>query len=98
MNRIIEVLSNPFIWGPAIFIAGIFLKKKRDVYLKLLFLLVEAIEIIDDEVRDIVPDALRGKLTKIKERIARKTSKSEGKVLDGVLKKKGYLSKHTVLR
>lgn len=93
MEKIIELVSNPWIWGVLLFVAGIFLKKQRDSYLKLVGLLISAIELIDDEIKDILSDDMRQKLTRIKAWIAKRVSKQEAKVLDNILADKGLLGK-----
>ena len=91
MDSIIGVLSNPIVWAVVVFVAGIFLKKKRTTYLKLAFLLIEAIEVIDEDIADIVSDKKEAKLCKIKKWIKNRVRKDEGKVLNDILASKGLL-------
>jgi hypothetical protein len=93
MDKIFDVLGNPFLWGIILFILGFLMKQKLNTYLKLLNLLIEAIEIIDNEIKDIVDDKTRESLLRIKEWIDRKVGKKERKVLDNALKNKGLLNK-----
>jgi hypothetical protein len=93
MDKIFDVLGNPFLWGVIIFVLGFLLKKKLNTYLKLLNLLIEAIEIIDTEIKDIVDDKTRESLLRIKEWIDRRVGKKERKVLDNALKNKGIFQK-----
>lgn len=92
MDKIFSVLGNPFLWGIIIFIVGLILKGKLNTYLKLLNLLIEAVEIIDSDIKDIVDDKTRQKLLKIKGWISMRIGKSEKKVLDKALQNKGYLN------
>jgi len=93
MDKVIGILSNPFIWGGFVFVIGIFLKKKRDAYLKLLYLLILAIEVIDQDIKDIVSGTKEAQLCKIKKWIANRIQKKEGKILDSILADKGLLKK-----
>jgi len=93
MDKIFDVLGNPFLWGIILFILGFLMKQKLNTYLKLLNLLIEAIEIIDTDIKDIVKDDTRAKLIKIKAWISMRIGKSEKKVLDSALGNKGYLNK-----
>jgi hypothetical protein len=93
MDKIFSVLGNPFLWGIIIFLLGFLLRKKLNAYLKLLNLLIEAIEIIDMDIKDIVNDETRAKLIKIKAWISMRVGKREKKILDNALGNKGYLNK-----
>lgn len=93
MEKVINILSNPFIWGIVIFIAGFAVKKKLSTYLRLLRLLIDAVEIIDRDIKDIVSDEVQAKLIKIKQWIDSRLSKQEKKIIDAELKTKGYLGK-----
>lgn len=93
MDNIINVLSNPFVWFAFIFILGVIVRKKRKSYLKLLGLLVDAIEVVDNEIKDIIPPAMEAKLIKIKSWINARLDKKEKKEIDTILKNKGYLKR-----
>jgi len=91
MDKILGILSNPLLWGVVLFIVGFFVKQKLNSYLKLVSLLVDAIEIIDTDIKDIVPDNIREKLTKIKKYIADRVGCKESVKLDTVLAQKNLL-------
>lgn len=93
MDKLFSALGNPFLWGVVLFILGFLLKKKLNTYLKLLNLLIEAIEIIDTDIKDVVDDATRQKLVKIKIWIDARVKKDEKKVLDNALQNRGFLKK-----
>jgi len=92
LGEIIKQASNPFIWLGILAIGALVVKKKLNAYLKLLNLLIEAIEVIDTEIKDVVDDATRAKLTKIKEWIANRVGKQEA-LLNEALGNRGYLEK-----
>ena len=90
---ILSILSNPFVWGFILFVLGFIIKAKLNSYLKLVNLLIDAIEIVDSEIKDILPPTTMEKLTKIKVMISNKVSGGEAKILDDALANKGYLMK-----
>lgn len=96
MDKIIGILSNPLLWGIILFVAGVILKKKRAAYLKLLYLLILAVEVIDQDLKDIVSGKKEAQLCKIKKWVANRIGVKEGKVLDSLLKDKGLLKKTKV--
>jgi hypothetical protein len=93
MDKLFDILGNPFLWGIIIFILGFILRQKLNTYLKLLNLLIQAIEIIDTDIKDVVDDKTREKLLKIKSWINQRLGKDEKNVLDKALGNKGYLKK-----
>ncbi|MDD5614459.1 MAG: hypothetical protein PHQ54_05260 [Candidatus Omnitrophica bacterium] len=93
MDKIIDLLSNPLTWGALMLVAGFMFKAKRTAYLKLLYLLIQAIEVIDQDIKDIVKGDKEAKLCKIKTWIAKRVGKAEGEVLDDILQNKGLLTK-----
>jgi len=93
MEKIINILSNLFLWGIIILVLGWILKQKLNTYLRLIDLLIQAIEIIDDEIKDVIPDDIRQKLIKIKIWINDRLDKKDKEVLDTRLMNKGYLYK-----
>lgn len=93
MEKLINYLSNPVIWFILMSLLWFILKKKRETYLKLLYLLIEAIEVIDKEIKDIVPPNLEAKLIKIKSWINARLDKKEKEQLDAILKDKGFLQR-----
>ena len=90
MDKIISILSNPIVWGILIFVCGIIIRSKLVSYLKIIYLLTEAIEIVDKEIKDILPPETEKKLIKIKAWICARVEKSEGKVLNDVLTDQGF--------
>lgn len=58
-----------------VFVSGLIFKKKRDAWLKVICLLIEAVEIIDKEIKDFLPDDMANKLIKIKKYIKKKIGK-----------------------
>ena len=93
MESLIKLLSNPIIWGVVLFIAGVILKKKLNSYLKIISLLIDAIEVVDKEIKDVIPSELEKKLIKIKQWILIRIEKAEGKIVDNILLDKGYFKK-----
>jgi len=93
MDKFFSALSNPFLWGIILFALGFLLKRRLNAYLKLLNLLIEAVEIIDTDIKDIVNDETRTKLIKIKAWISTRVGKAEKKILDNALGNKGFLNK-----
>lgn len=93
MDKLFSVLGNPFLWGIILFVLGLALRQKLNTYLKLLNLLIEAIEIIDTDIKDVVSDETRANLIKIKSWISMRVGKDEKKVLDKALDNKGFLNK-----
>ncbi len=91
MDKIISSLSNPFIWLGVLAVGSLIVRRKLNAYLKLISLLIEAIEVVDKEIKDILPDEEIAKLTKIKEWIAQRVGKQEA-LLDKQLGNKGYLN------
>lgn len=96
MEGIIKFLSNPIIWGIVIFIAGVVVKKKLNAYLKIISLLIDAVEVIDKEIKDIVPAHLEAKLLKIKKWINARLVKGQAKIVDSILLGKGFLKKKEI--
>ena len=97
MDGIIKLLSNPIIWFAFMGLLWLIFKKKRETYLKLLYLLIEAVEVIDREIKDIVPATLEVKLIKIKSWINARLDKKQKGELDAILKDKGLLEKSKVV-
>ena len=93
MEKIIQYLSNPIIWFAFMGLLWFIFKKKRESYLKLLYLLIEAIEVIDKEIKDIIPLPLEQKLIKIKFWINARLDKKQKEQLDTILLAKGLLNK-----
>lgn len=96
MDKVLEILTNPIVMAFAGFLVGFFLKEKKSkAILKLVNILIESIEIIDTEIKDIVSDDCRAKLTKIKAWISCKVGilNEERAILDKMLDNKGYLAK-----
>jgi len=89
---IIELLKNPFVWGTAMFILGMILGEKRGAWCKIGVKLMEAIEIFDNEIKDIYPDVTQKKIDLIKEKITKSLNTSEKKVVDKKLEQMGYKS------
>ena len=53
----LSVLQNPVIWAVLLaIVTAIWSKGKIDSYLKILYLAIDAIELVDKEIKDIVPD------------------------------------------
>jgi hypothetical protein len=90
MDKFIAVVSNPIVWWAITLVAGLIVKVKLTSYLKLLSLLIDAIEIFDDEIQDICSDNARQTLVGIKQRIAVKVKGAEKKTLNNILDNKGY--------
>lgn len=96
MEQVLSILTNPFVMGLGGFLAGFFLKQtKAKAFLKLIGLLITAIEIIDKDIKDVVSDEQQAKLTKIKAWIAGQVgvASEERAILDKMLDNKGYLAK-----
>lgn len=94
METLLNTMSNPVIWGVVLTICGVILKAKLTTYLRLISILIDAIEIIDDDIKDIVSNEQRQRLVKIKAYIASRVGKDRG-VLDKMLDNQGYLAKGT---
>jgi len=96
MEEMFNFLTSPFVLL-IISIVGTFIaRKKFKSYLKLVGLLVEAIEIIDKEIKDILGPEHEKKLTSIKKWIDRKVGKEEKKRLDKILVKKNFKTKEMI--
>lgn len=93
MEKIINYLSNPLVWFAFMGLLWFIFKKKRESYLKLLYLLIEAVEIIDKEIKDVIPANMENKLIKIKSWINARLDRKEKEQLDAILKDKGFLNK-----
>jgi len=94
MENLIKWLSNPIVWMVATFLLGVLVgRKNQTAYLAIISKLIDIIEIIDKDIKDIVPKELEPKLTKIKLWIANRLQKKEGKIVDNILQNKGYLNK-----
>jgi len=94
MDKIFDILGNPFLWGIILFVLSFLIgRKKINPYLKLLNLLIEAIEVIDTDIKDVVDNETRAKLLKIKFWINERVGKDEKKILDNALKNKGLFQK-----
>lgn len=91
MDKVLGILSNPLLWGIILFVVGFFVKQKLNSYLKLVSLLIDAIEVIDTDIKDIVPDVYREKLTKVKKYIADRVGVKETVKLDNILAQKHLL-------
>jgi len=94
MENLIKWLSNPIVLMVATFLLGVLVgRKNQTAYLAIISKLIDIIEIIDKDIKDIVPKELEPKLTKIKLWIANRLQKKEGKIVDNILQNKGYLNK-----
>jgi len=94
MENLIKWLSNPIVWMVATFLLGVLVgRKNQTAYLAIISKLIDIIEIIDKDIKDIVPKELEPKLTKIKLWIANRLQKKESKIVDNILQNKGYLNK-----
>ena len=94
MDIIIGLASNKILWLIAIFFLGVKFKQKRTAYLKLLYLLIEGIEVIDQDIKDIISGKKEAQICKIKQWIKVRIENGEGKILDGFLSHKGLLKKN----
>ncbi len=88
--QIINTVSNPFVWMGILAVGALVVRRKLNSYLKLISLLIDAIEIVDKEIKDILPNEEMAKLTKIKGWIAQRVGK-DAPVLNKQLMNKGYL-------
>ena len=94
MENLIKWLSNPIVLMVATFLLGVLVgRKNQTAYLAIISKLIDIIEIIDKDIKDIVPKELEPKLTKIKLWIANRLQKKESKIVDNILQNKGYLNK-----
>lgn len=95
MNQILDILQNPIVTFAIAFGLGMFVKNKSSKgYYKLASLLIDAIETIDDDIKDCISEDQRKKLTKIKQWVNSKIEAEEKKILDTMLVSKGMRDKN----
>lgn len=94
MEIVIDWLSNPIVRYVMLFGLGIWLGgKNRTAVLKLAYLLIEAVEVVDSDIQDVISDKKSAKMLKIKHWIARRVKGKEKKLLDRMLNDKGLAKK-----
>ena len=95
MERILEWLNNPLVWGS--FVAFIFLVAKNSQLKQLIYFLLAAIEVFDKKIKDVIPPEWEVKLGRIKRLISRILTSRQKKDVDNLLDKmkvkgnQGYL-------
>ena len=88
----LQSIAGQFLLSTSIGVILFFTYGKVKHYLQIIYILIDAIELIDYSIKDILSDEQMARILKVKEYIAKKLKPVDKKKLDELLKRKGYKS------